>query len=341
MATQHPLKRSRSPSPTTSSSPVLQRFKTSESVKFLVISDTHDAELSFYPHCDVLLHCGDLTEDGTPSSISNALKALRKVNAELKLVIPGNHEISLDKDYYLAEGGTEDDHLKARDTAYGPEARRAGVSVLDEGTHTFTLKSGATFSIYASPWTPKYGASAFQYPSNKDRFNEFSPKWAENVGTETSVIPEGVDIVMTHGPPKYILDSTSDGRSAGCEHLRRAIARTRPKLHCFGHVHRGYGAQRIEFDPKWEEEEKSGDDLDCIVALPKEWVGKNQAKRKGYASLPPNSAEAFRDRKQTLMVNAAVMDEKDEPGNAPWVVNLELPLTKGAEGLRDGVSSVR
>jgi hypothetical protein len=56
-------------------------------------------------------------------------------------------------------------------------------------------------------------------------------------------------------------------------------------------------------------------------------VGKNGAKRKGFASLPPNSAEAFkRDEGQTLLVNAAIKNEKGEAENLPWMVELELAV---------------
>jgi hypothetical protein len=303
-------------------------------VNFLIVSDTHDVELSL-PPCDVLLHCGDLTEDGSPASLRKALRALGKATAELKLVIAGNHDISLDNSYYLSEGGSEKECSEAcalTSSKQDSEASRNGVTFLKEGTHTFTLRSGATFAVYASPYTPRYGASAFQYPTNEDRFNPptTTPKWANNVGTAQSIIPSKIDIVMTHGPPKYLLDATADGRSAGCEHLRRAIARVRPRLHCFGHIHRGYAAQRIEYD----DTKRAKDDGDCIVSLTKEWVGKNQARRKGYARLPPNSAEAFReDRSQTLVVNAAIVDDQGEPGNAPWMVELDLPAADlGVDG---------
>ena len=329
MSVCQPLKRTRSPSPQLTA-PASKRSRLERSTvatNFLIISDTHDAELTM-PKCDVLLHCGDLTEDGSPASLKTTLKALGKADAELKLVIAGNHDISLDESYYLSEGGWKKDHMEACalvSSQEDSEASKNGIVFLEEGTHTFTLQSEATFRIYASPYTPQYGASAFQYPSEEDRFNDATstPKWSKNVSTEKSTIPENIDIVMTHGPPKYLLDATADGRSPGCEHLRRAIARTQPRLHCFGHIHRGYGAQRIEYDNM----KTPADDPDCINVLPKEWVGKNQAKRKGYACLPPNSADEFRKSKaQTLVVNAAIMDEDNEPGNAPWMVELELPV---------------
>lgn len=290
------------------------------------MSDTHGAELpSKIPTCDVLLHCGDITEDGSPESIADALEELSKVEAELKLVMPGNHEISLDKEFYLGEGGEEAATDAAKDLVSSDEtsmASKCGITFLSEGTHTFTLSSGVTFSVYASPYTPCHGDSGFQYPTNEDRYNPpgTTPSWARNTGTEISRIPDDVDIVMIHGPPKYILDSTADGQSAGCEHLRRAIERVKPRLACFGHIHGGYGAQRIRFEGKPSE----GGESDTIIPLTKEWVGKNQAKRKGFSCLPPGSMEEYRDGKQTLCINAAMEGEDGLLENAPWVVDLDL-----------------
>jgi predicted phosphodiesterase len=320
--------RSASPAPTMHKRCRVESPPASTTVRFLIISDTHGNELpSTLPECDVLLHCGDFTEDGSPESIVRALQALGKTKAELKLVIAGNHEISMDGIYYLAEGGSAVDVERSCTLVSSEstsEASKNGVTILEEGTHTFTLSSGASFNIYTSPYTPVYGASGFQYPTNEDRYNPpgTSPSWAHNVGTETSTIPENVDIVMTHGPSQYILDSTSDGRSAGCGHLRRAIERVKPKLHCFGHVHTGYGAQRLAF----KENANSKEDDDSIIPLAKEWVGKNQAKKKGFPSLPPDSLKEFSTKKQTLCVNAAMEGEKGVLENAPWVVDLGLTV---------------
>jgi Icc-related predicted phosphoesterase len=54
-------------------------------------------------------------------------------------------------------------------------------------------------------------------------------------------IPETTDVLLTHGPPMGILDRTSRGERVGCEALREAVARVRPRLHVFGHIHEAYG----------------------------------------------------------------------------------------------------
>jgi hypothetical protein len=333
---ERPSKRARAASSHSLSTPV----------RFLILSDTHGAELpANLPPCDVLLHCGDLTEDGTPESISSALQNLGKVKAELKLVIAGNHEISLDKLYWLSQGGTDAEAERALalvNPKQSSEASRNGVTFLWEGTYTFTLACGATFRIYVSPHTPVYGASAFQYPSSEDRFNSSgTPLWATNVGTETSTIPDHVDIVMTHGPPKYILD-TIDGKSAGCEHLRHAIARVRPRLHCFGHIHTPrcgfYEAHMLKYGGEAELE----DDSEPISSISKVWIGKNSSRKKGFRSLPPNAAQNLReDKQQTLCINAAM--EGDAPGvleHPPWLVELDLPVQRDLSAAENATGNI-
>jgi len=55
-------------------------------------------------------------------------------------------------------------------------------------------------------------------------------------------IPEGWDILITHGPPFGILDAVpgSNGHEGCPEHLE-AVIEARPRLHVFGRVHAAYG----------------------------------------------------------------------------------------------------
>ncbi|CAF9924103.1 MAG: hypothetical protein ALECFALPRED_002683 [Alectoria fallacina] len=209
--------------------------------RFLVISDTHNLEFGDTadtsqplqlptPKVDVLLHCGDLTQVGGVSSFKKALKMLASIDAELKLVIPGNHDLELDKPYWEAQcdhnGTPEDleDYDLAMKAMTGPLADEAGVNFMSEGTHLFTLKSGAVFTIYVSPYTPAFCDWAFAYEHNKDRFN--GPQQAAYGVTSiaTNPMPDGVDIVMTHGPPKGILDWCPQGNVV-CDNLLQAVRR--------------------------------------------------------------------------------------------------------------------
>ena len=57
------------------------------------------------------------------------------------------------------------------------------------------------------------------------------------------MIPEGTDVVLTHGPPLGHGDLCKSGLRAGCLDLLDELqSRVKPKFHCFGHIHEGFGA---------------------------------------------------------------------------------------------------
>lgn len=75
---------------------------------------------------------------------------------------------------------------------------------LDEGTYQFTLKNGTSLTVYASSLTLSPGDWGFQH--NPNTGHHFA-------------IGKGVDLVMTHRPPKGIMDYTVTHRKAGCDVL--------------------------------------------------------------------------------------------------------------------------
>jgi Icc-related predicted phosphoesterase len=73
--------------------------------------------------------------------------------------------------------------------------------------------------------------------------------WAFNVDRGPAIreywdrIPPETDVLVIHGPPFGTLDTiTPSGDHLGCEELALAIARVKPRLHVFGHIHGGRGA---------------------------------------------------------------------------------------------------
>ncbi|KAG4420749.1 hypothetical protein IFR04_006135 [Cadophora malorum] len=296
------------------------------STRFMIISDTHNFQFGQAekydgcfrlptPKCDVLLHCGDLTSVGGPVAYKQLLKMLGSIEAELKLVIAGNHDLDLDKKHWEktldsdAEEEARAQPERALEVMTGPLAKEAGVTYLVEGINTFTLKNGAKFTIYTSPYQPEFCDWAFPYERDEDRFNP-----PEHVAPNVKCIAEnpvpdfpGVDIMMTHGPPKDILDWTAHG-NVGCEALLRAVSRARPLLYCFGHIHEAYGAHVVT----WKDDSK----LIGAEAIQEESYLPN-----GY---PEKSNSPIKRRKETLMVNAAIMNLSYRPTNAPWLIDLYL-----------------
>lgn len=60
-----------------------------------------------------------------------------------------------------------------------------------------------------------------------------------------NLIPDGVDVLLTHEPPVMLLDK-SDGMHWGNLPLRRRVLEVKPRYHLFGHSHEAYGVQKIE-----------------------------------------------------------------------------------------------
>lgn len=90
--------------------------------------------------------------------------------------------------------------------------------------------------VWFSPWSNQFGAWA----------------WMDqpyNLGNKYAIIPEGVDIIVSHQPPfgygdvpdpKYYIGA---GREhVGSHELLHAIDRVKPKLVVCGHIHGGYGS---------------------------------------------------------------------------------------------------
>ena len=124
-----------------------------------------------------------------------------------KVMIAGNHDFLF-----------EEDAIRSRE-------------LIPEGV-TYLNDSGVTIegvSIWGSPITPRF----FDWAFNRDRGQQIEKHWRQ--------IPNGTDILITHGPPAGILDRTIQGDVTGCEDLMRHVERVRPKLHVFGHIHEGYG----------------------------------------------------------------------------------------------------
>ncbi len=62
-----------------------------------------------------------------------------------------------------------------------------------------------------------------------------------------SVLPEGgVDVLLSHHPPKGVLDRVFFGLRAGLRELWRVIEAARPGLHLFGHIHESPGVEERE-----------------------------------------------------------------------------------------------
>jgi hypothetical protein len=95
-----------------------------------------------------------------------------------------------------------------------------------------------TFKVFGSPYTPVRGRGT--YRGFGYGIGEAKELWSK--------IPSDTDVVVTHMPPKWHCDEVQPGDSIGCEALRQALWRVRPRLAVCGHVHPARGAERVKWD---------------------------------------------------------------------------------------------
>ena len=199
-------------------------------VRFVCISDTHNkTDRMELPEGDVLLHAGDFTQTGGQNEVKHFIDFLDRVRDQFKqmIVIAGNHDLTFDVDNYDSTRGIASMfHAgKSFDLQAIKESLKQKCTYLeDEETDVSGIK------IYGTPWQPEFGGWGF----NLKRGDECLEKW--------NSIPDGVDILITHGPPLGHGDRCQDGMRAGCAELLSTIQeRVKPKYHIFGHIHEGYG----------------------------------------------------------------------------------------------------
>lgn len=185
-----------------------------KSKRILHISDTHGYHslLKIEDNIDIIIHSGDFSnKKDFYLNEPEALDFLRWYSVQkpkYKVLVAGNH------DAYPATH--KKDFIKL--------CEHYNIIYLEDD---WTLVDG--ISIWGSPVTPNFGNWWFM----KDR---------SKMDKLYSSIPEWIDVVVSHGPPKGILDLSysRDGKLeyCGCRSLKNhMLNRVKPKLCLFGHIH--------------------------------------------------------------------------------------------------------
>ncbi|WP_216327473.1 metallophosphoesterase family protein [Deinococcus aestuarii] len=181
-------------------------------MRLVCIADTHGLHDQVrLPPGDVLLHAGDVSCHGRLDEIGRFLSWFGRVgDFRHRVMIAGNHDFAFERTPHLAEGLIPDNVTYLKDS---------GVEL-----------DGVRF--WGSPVTPEFMRWAFNRTDE-----ELRQHWGQ--------LPAGVDVVVTHGPPRGVLDRVlPEGQAVGCPHLGWVIEHLRPRVHVFGHIHEGYGREK-------------------------------------------------------------------------------------------------
>ena len=183
-------------------------------MKVWLISDTHgkELELDIPEDIDMIISAGDGGTYKNPyhckRDLVYFLEWFNKLPIKYKVYIPGNHDTAM-------EAGLID----AKEY---PEIHM----IIHESLEIEGIK------MFGSPYTPWFYDWA--YNSTEKELKEL---WKD--------IPEGLDFLITHGPPNGILDRCEDGYRAGCEQLLNVVKSMKPRYHVFGHIHEDGGKQEL------------------------------------------------------------------------------------------------
>lgn len=191
---------------------------TKKSIVVDCISDLH-GNYPLLEGGDLLIVAGDLTKIDTKREYDDFCNWIQRLPYKKIVIIGGNHDNFIQ---YPDETGF----------AYW------------QGWSSYLCDSGTEFQgfkIWGSPWTQWFHGvnpkcKAFMLNSEK----ELSKKWA--------MIPDDIDILVTHSPAYGIKDQAKRPKSqfgyecVGSKSLQMELAtRLRPRLHVFGHIHEAFG----------------------------------------------------------------------------------------------------
>jgi Icc-related predicted phosphoesterase len=177
-----------------------------------LVSDTHNQhrKLRVPEGIDVVIHCGDESESGNEYVNEPEARAFfdwySALNIGVKIFVPGNHSMAIERGLIRPE--------------QYPEIRFL--------IHQQVELEGVV--IFGTPYTPKF----FDWAYMRAR-KDLDILWQS--------IPDTVDILVSHGPPKGYLDVTRDLDSREPIHVgsksltKHVLERIKPLLHAFGHIH--------------------------------------------------------------------------------------------------------
>ena len=188
-------------------------------MKITCISDTHNQHSHIPPDWleggDVLVHAGDVSGRGSLKEVEAFMEWFNELPYTHKIFIAGNHDFWFEKVSTFAVN-----EMLAEKYPNITYLNDSGVEI-----------DGVKF--WGSPVQPWFYDWAFN-----------------RVGTDIcrhwDMIPLDIDVLVTHGPMKGILDMTLRGVSTGCPYLlEKSAEMTNLKLFVCGHIHEAYG--KFEF----------------------------------------------------------------------------------------------
>jgi Icc-related predicted phosphoesterase len=174
------------------------------------VSDLHGYE-PVLEGGDLLIVAGDLTRFPNKDEMNKFTKWLFAQKYEKIVFIAGNHDRMIqEENWKKGATGLKEIYLE------------------DSGTEFKGYK------IWGSPWVKKFRGM-------NPLCSAFATDWEEELEDHWKLIPKDTDILITHSPPKGVLDLSGYGQNCGSDSLYERVYQIVPLVHVFGHVHEAAG----------------------------------------------------------------------------------------------------
>jgi Icc-related predicted phosphoesterase len=182
-------------------------------MKIWHISDTHTMHgwLKTPDGVDIVIHSGDCSNPSNPyynePEVRNFIEWYKALPIKHKIFVAGNHDTSIEKRLVTPA-----------------EIKMNGIHYLEnDGVEIDGIK------FWGTPITPEFG-TGWAWNRKRDKMNKL---WQS--------IPEDTDVVISHGPPKGVLDLTynrvNELEFCGCSAMKKVMIKLNPKAVLFGHIH--------------------------------------------------------------------------------------------------------
>jgi Icc-related predicted phosphoesterase len=182
-------------------------------MKIWHISDTHTMHgwLQVPTDVDMVIFSGDCSNPSDPylnePEVRNFIEWYASLPIKHKIFVAGNHDISIEKRLVTPA-----------------DIASKGIVYLE---NTSTNIDG--LNIFGTPVSPSFGVG-WAYNRSRDKMDKL---WKS--------IPENTDIIVSHGPPKGVLDLSynrdNELEYCGCSAMKKNMLRLKPKAVLFGHIH--------------------------------------------------------------------------------------------------------
>ena len=315
----------------------------SKKLRIVCVSDTHNkapGEGFTLPKGDILIHAGDLTNQGTYRELEKAATWLEKAAFARKIVVvgvcrrsrgqklvtyvwSGNHDVGLDDS--LA-GMTDKDKQECCNLLRNSK----GITFLEHSCVDIALPgTEAAIKVFGSPCSPARSEDrwAFQYPDSAA-----SALWSD--------IPLDTAILITHTPPSGHVDKSAYWSAGGCPALFATLTRVRPALHICGHCHEGRGAVVI----RWSGDAQQPGSIESV----RTWRDPGSGKKLSLLDLTGSKREehgglgVLELGRETAVVNASIVARSHGSAkvfNKPIVVDVAVAVL-GGRGFVPGETGV-